>query len=107
MRLDEPVLLPALSVPYLVDLASRVGVHLTYLLNEQIGPVHFFLDSQTQDVPTVQSQSCAQGLAEAVEENPEEGWQLIPPSNRPSCSEEEVNVQHEERMVQQGMQINA
>lgn len=48
-----------------LTLARGVGIHLTYLLDKQIRPVHFFLDSQTQEVPTVQSLSCAQGLAEA------------------------------------------
>lgn len=47
-----------------LTLARGVGIHLTYLLDKQIRPVHFFLDSQTQEVPTIQSPSCAQGLAE-------------------------------------------
>jgi len=86
-----------------VTLASGVGVHLTYLLNEQIGPIHFFLDFQTQDVPTIQSQSCAQGLAEAVGKS---GRTAAHTSKEQSRSEEKVNAQHEDRMVQQGMQMH-
>lgn len=84
-----------------LTLASGVGIYLTYFLNEYIGPIHFFLDSHTQDVSTVQPQNCSQGLAEAVGKSRRRAAHTS--KEQAVWLRRKANAQHEDRMVQQSM----